>query len=335
MARKPRRDAPLRLDQIQPADDAVRAIAEAAEGALTEQLLLALYQARASVPIEQLRAALAAHDFAHAIAMVPSDLRPFLQPAFDHMREISRTASDDALIGMGMEPRKLPMVELERLRYEVQQLGPRLAGANRAAIEQVVAQGLQARIPVADLAANLRDTVGLTPLQWRAAMNFRAMLRNNSREALTRELRDKAFDASIRRAIEAGTALPESRIERMVARYIDRMLESRAGEIAGTESHRAAVEGARGAYREVELSGGDVRRFWLTARDERVCPICRAIPGMNPDGVDLDEPFASPYGPISGPEQSHPRCRCTERHVIVSSPAQLPAVITPEREAAS
>jgi hypothetical protein len=39
------------------------------------------------------------------------------------------------------------------------------------------------------------------------------------------------------------------------------------------------------------------------------CSICRAIPGMNPDGVGLHEPFQTPIGPIMHPA-AHPACRC-------------------------
>ncbi len=63
--------------------------------------------------------------------------------------------------------------------------------------------------------------------------------------------------------------------------------------------------------RDNGLIDDSARRFWIVTPDDRLCPECAAVPGMNPDGVGLDEEFDTPYGPMEGPTL-HPQCRCTE-----------------------
>ena len=59
-------------------------------------------------------------------------------------------------------------------------------------------------------------------------------------------------------------------------------------------------------------------RFWQTAADERVCPICSAIPLMNADGVPMGASYASPAGPVKMPPDPHTNCRCTERFALAT-----------------
>ena len=53
----------------------------------------------------------------------------------------------------------------------------------------------------------------------------------------------------------------------------------------------------------------DQRRFWRTAGDERVRHSHAMVPGMNPQGVKLTEPFKTPFGPTITPPLE-PGCRC-------------------------
>lgn len=98
-----------------------------------------------------------------------------------------------------------------------------------------------------------------------------------------------------------------SRVERKAAQ----LLRQRAELIARTESITAAAAGQQqfweAAEREGLLDRGRARRHWVLTPDERLCSLCRAIPGMNPDGVGLHEPFQTPIGPIMHPA-AHPAC---------------------------
>jgi hypothetical protein len=54
----------------------------------------------------------------------------------------------------------------------------------------------------------------------------------------------------------------------------------------------------------------EIKRYWVVAADERLCPVCAPIPDLNRDGVRLDGAFVTPNGPVSVPPL-HPNCRCT------------------------
>jgi SPP1 gp7 family putative phage head morphogenesis protein len=77
--------------------------------------------------------------------------------------------------------------------------------------------------------------------------------------------------------------------------------QSSASNVGQTEVSAAVAGAAHHAYREA----GVAQHEWLTAEDEKVCPICAANEAAGP--VTLGLPF--PSGDIIPP--AHPRCRCT------------------------
>ena len=70
----------------------------------------------------------------------------------------------------------------------------------------------------------------------------------------------------------------------------------------------AVTMAARQAERE---TGVILRRHWITAEDERVCGRCDPIPGLNPDGVGVDDPFQTPEDGMVYDGPIHNNCRCT------------------------
>lgn len=71
----------------------------------------------------------------------------------------------------------------------------------------------------------------------------------------------------------------------------------RAEMIAITETTRAAVEGERALVSElVNETGKEMLPIWLTANDDRVCPVC---------GPRNEKPITNGQFP-----PAHPRCRC-------------------------
>ena len=173
-------------------------------------------------------------------------------------------------------------------------------------------------LPPAAQARLLKKLVGLTPKQIKMVANFRTLLEGGEkaavfRSALTRALRDHRFDATLISAIESGVKLPSARVDQMVDRFGERMLAFRANNIARTETIRAANAGQQLLWRQMANQGifarQDVVRVWIVTPDDRLCPICEPIPGMNPAGVELEQPFVSPVGDIMHPPV-HPQCRC-------------------------
>lgn len=79
---------------------------------------------------------------------------------------------------------------------------------------------------------------------------------------------------------------------------------SRADVIAITETGEAYEEGRRRAGRALQDKGVLMEKRWLTAQDERVCPICT----LNGEDywIDFDSNFSSGMGSPLG----HPTCRC-------------------------
>ena len=148
--------------------------------------------------------------------------------------------------------------------------------------------------------------------------------------ALTRKLRDRRFDRTVQKAIREGKPIPAETRQAMAAAYRNRALRFRAESIAGNEAGLALQEAQDEAWRQAIARGAvqeqDVRRFWVTAGDDRVRPTHRAVPGMNKAGVGLREPFQTPKGPAMQPGWSFdPGCRC--RTLIRIVEAQNPEAI--------
>jgi len=107
-------------------------------------------------------------------------------------------------------------------------------------------------------------------------------------------------------------------IARMMRKLADDAAKARAKTTAATELWNAIQMGRESAAQQAERRSNEdvtIRKFWEVAWTERTCPVCAAIPGTNPDGVPVGEPFRTPIGPRMGPT-IHPRCKCTNRYVV-------------------
>ena len=184
----------------------------------------------------------------------------------------------------------------------------------RSAIRRILAFAQQFGGHPYEQARQIRPLIGLTDRQTQAVLNYRAALESGSyRAALDRALRDGRYDSSLLRALRQSQQLKQSQIDRMVQRYAERQLKFRSELIARTESLRAANAGLLEAWqqaREQRLLSDRMREYWIVATDERTCPNCKQIPGLNPDGVTIGGMFNTPYGLITQPP-AHPDCRCT------------------------
>lgn len=150
--------------------------------------------------------------------------------------------------------------------------------ATRTALVEGVAQGKGPR----DLARAFRGSIGLTERQQAAVLNYRKLLQRvgaddvpsrAKREALTRALRDKRFDGTIRRALRGEKTLTPTEIENMVERYRQKSLKMRSQTIARTEALHAVHGGMDNAVAEAISSGAidaeDITFQWLTGQDGR------------------------------------------------------------------
>lgn len=223
--------------------------------------------------------------------------------------------------------------------WMVRQFSAEQRAATREALNEAIAAGANPR----EAARAFRNSIGLTRRQLRAVANFRRLLEANSSEALTRALRDKRFDSTLRRAASTGEPLTQAQIDRMVDRYYERMVKHRAEVIARTESLRSTHAGTQELYQQAidagQLRQGDVVRTWVTAKDERVrdfdtSSTSHAI--MDGQQVGVNQLFTSGAGNQAlhpgafGVAEDDVQCRCavTTRFTDAAVAAETPAGIS-------
>lgn len=155
-------------------------------------------------------------------------------------------------------------------------------------VSRVVVSGL----PVIAQIDAIRAMVGLTPQQVAATLRYGEGL------------------------VQAGETV--LRITDLIAQRANALLERRAMFIARTAAQTLAATGQQARWQQAASEGAlDVetfRRYWRTVNDGCQA-ICQPIPGLNPNGVRLDEPFDTPIGPLMTPT-AHPLCLCSVEGVF-------------------
>lgn len=314
---------PLGAVHYQTADDVIRGLAEQNEGNIRRGMTTAFNTLRAAVPMDRLEKLLANGDLGGILKEVPFDgLVDDMSDAFVQIGALFDKAANARLKGLDVNQSLIrPFDRLDPAVVNVlttfrADMVREVTTATRDALNHILFSGTLGWKAPAEMATDIRSIIGLTDRQAQAVLNYRSMLESGDADALTRELRDRRFDSSVSAAISGDRSLSDDQIDRQVERYADRYLNYRATTIARTESLRAANRGARaGVEQAVErniIGRQEIRRFWLIATDERTCDFCRSIPTLNPGGVGLDEAYDSIDGPVDGPDDSHPNCRCTE-----------------------
>lgn len=215
-------------------------------------------------------------------------------------------------------PRAALLMRENRLTF-IRDFSQEQRRATTRALSRALAQGQGTR----EAARAFQRSIGLTERQEEAVANYERLLGLGSNEALNRVLRDRRYDAAVRRASEAEP-LRRSQIRRMVDRYRDRTLAMRAETIARTETVRissiARQEGFRQALEDAGINGGLVIRIWNATNDARTRDSHAAMDGQE---VAQDEPFISgagnrlmfPGDPSAPPEETI-QCRCVVTHRI-------------------
>ena len=268
-----------------------RAAGVAAE--IVPEIEAALSSAANAVPQEEIVALLGAQQF--------SELRTRLGATWD-IEDMPRLLAvlEAPLQGLAVEialvataPGVVP-IPLASADYSTiaEMIGRRIVAIStttREAIQGILARTWQSGQPIHAQAHEIRQLVGLTPTQAETVQHFREGL------------------------VTAGE--PAGRVASLVDQRAAVLIRQRALAIARTETITAASQGQQMAWQASARTGLlDLQRFrrhWLTAEDEATClRVCVPIPGMNPNGVALDEPFQTPIGLVMMPA-AHVNCRCT------------------------
>lgn len=195
---------------------------------------------------------------------------------------------------LAMAEVKAPAVALDMQRPRVRRwmerhtgtLIKQVNGTSVKAIRAILKDGYAAGRHPRAMARDIRAVVGLTEPQSIAVARRRQAM------------------------VEAG--VPEATIEKRMSRYAERLLKQRAETIARTESMTAINQGRVAMWQQLAEDGAldeDTKRQWLTADDERVCPICGPLDEHPP--IPLDGSYQTSIGTVDHPP-AHPSCRCTE-----------------------
>lgn len=154
--------------------------------------------------------------------------------------------------------------------------------AIRDTLTDALAKGLNPRTAALDLVGRIAPNgarqggiIGLTSTQAEWVRNYTNDLQSdNPLIALTRKLRDKRFDGTVRGYAERNEPIPADLIEKMVIKYSNRALLLRAEAIARTETLHALHEAQQQAIEQaLEAGAVDPRAIglvWHTVRDNRV-----------------------------------------------------------------
>lgn len=308
----------LRPQDIQPDDDLAVTLASKREQRIKREIKDALIALGLLLSGSAIAALIARWDVRGIEDVLdregPSIINPSYQPVADLTNEAANAEVAENLSGIVRYDELLANASLIAAR---DRFAANILDQSKTVMQQSILNALRYGIDPVGVQEALKMVIGLTPREAQAVENFRRLLTEGDKSALTRVLRDQRYDGTVSRAIESGVSLEKDQIDAMVARYAERMLSHRAETIARTEGMQAAVNGIRGAYVQAvdtgKLLNSEVKRFWLTARDELVCPVCSSIPRLNRDGVGVHEPYESSAGMIIAP-LAHVRCRCSEHY---------------------
>lgn len=191
-------------------------------------------------------------------------------------------------------------------------------------------------------AAQLKRSIGLTMTQGAALDSMHAALQRflaipraltpsridtngvRIKPAYTRQADTRAILAATRGRISASQsrilakALSNADLTQADA---DRILDRHAAALRDFRVRAASAQAIHGLAETAKLTGWRIaqsfgalpagqRRYWQTAGDERVRHAHAEVPTMNPKGVLLDQPFATPFGArMNAPLEWGCRCK--------------------------
>jgi hypothetical protein len=187
----------------------------------------------------------------------------------------------------------------------------------RDTVRDVVERGLAAGLPPSQIARKVRELLELPPKDAQAVDNFRSMLQTKDVEALNRELRDKRFDATIRKAFEGDGLTPEQ-IDKMVAAYRRQTIANHAETITRTialDAQRLAQRLTwRAAMERGEIDGARLFRRYSGVLDDKEREEHLLLEG---EVVRWDEPYSS--GQMYAGEGDF-NCRCLDLFFVTTDP---------------
>lgn len=323
-----------------------KAIHEAAakmEPSAAKAFLQAIEQLKGKINLSDLEEALAAGRINDAVTLVNAqDLENLLRgkgmprKSTVFTDQLVKAFEGGAIAAHGLLPKELQvnaafnLLNPRAVQYVEQWTGrliTEVGVSTQQAVTEMVMKGFQEGLSPATQARYIRRMVGLTTKQFRAVDNFRLQLeqqRNIPYDEFGRAMAITPADqrrlsaperAIVRRHMKEGN-LNQKNIDKMVDRYHASLIHKRAKDIARTETLNGSNAGQHELWKQMlddKLLSEDARRRWVVTPDDRLRPSHAAIPGMNPDGVKINERFNTPFGPVIGPHDGNSElinCRC-------------------------
>jgi hypothetical protein len=193
-----------------------------------------------------------------------------------------------------------------------------LQGEVRETVRTAVAKGLMDGSAHRVAAKQIRASVGLAPNQIREVELFRAKLEraHETTDWLDNKLRDKRFDAALRKARASGQPVSTERVDAMTDAYRKRRIAQHASTVSGTAAKDAQRLANRLSWENlVEQGGVDRANLWkrrLVVLDGRERPEHHAMSRE-------EQPFDAPYtnGEVISGSLSW-NCRCTDSYFVKS-----------------
>jgi hypothetical protein len=263
---------------------------------------VAIRERRESINLRALAEAIEARDIGRAVdiaGLTRGDMFPLDQAArtayFEGAQTVPAAApAFAARIALdGNAPRAV-----EWARNHVGGLITEIIEDNRTAIRGIITQQLAEGVGPRQAAIAVRGQIGLTAQQTGFVSNARAQLASLDSAYFTRQLRDRRFDGIVRKAIAEGKPLSSADIDRITARYSERLLKHRSEVIARTESITALRagrhEGILQAVEQGAIAPDAIKKVWSTSADDRVREDHVAMDGEEVDGMEA--PFTLPDG---------------------------------------
>lgn len=267
------------------------ALANAMSRAVKVDLVKGISKFRTKIPDKEvIYQAWLKGSYSGIVSTIPwDDLHKDLGPAKDRLREGLGASMSSALVAI--PPSKRPELRYDYKNPRIERVFNKRAGEwitaidadTRKNIQTIVhnqfTQGLSPR----DLAASIKNTVGLYPRLSNAHVNY-----------------VKGLKAS---------GMPEAKVEKLGDAYYDKLLTYRSTMIARTESQFMLNRGQLEVWRESSDQGlipREAKKVWVVDGDP--CEICEPMDGI---AVGLAESWLLNTGDVVEiPTESHPHCYC-------------------------
>jgi F like protein len=244
-----------------------------------------------------------------------------------------RLALAKASLGIGFKPPPAEVLDemLSNLLDNIQEL----TDDERDRVLEILSNAVAVGQSPIKTARELSDVIGLTSYQEGVVDSYRALLENNSSQALTRALRDRRYDGTVQNAIDANDFLDQDQIDMMVERYRERMIDMRAETIARTEglkvTEQVRADSMDAMADQAGIDRGLVVKQWSATNDNRTRDTHAALDGQarlvedpfdSESGAQLDHP-----GDGSAPPEEVINCRCTTAYHVFSDQEEVDAFL--------